>query len=81
MEKLTEKDGIQLEEGVHRDLEFKMNDMTSDIRESMARQTKLQLICWHSWLEGFSQNSSFHMPISPQKERQVKNYFQSFGMV
>ena len=50
MEKLTEKDGVQLEEGMHHDLRSIMNEMTSEVRDQHSEDS-FRRIFWEAQLE------------------------------
>ena len=50
MEKLTEKDGVQLEEDVYHDLQSIMNEMTSNVRDQHSEDS-FQRIFWEAQLE------------------------------
>ena len=49
MEKLMEKDGVQLEEGMHRDLQTIMTDMTSNVRDEHSEDSFKRLF-WEQQL-------------------------------
>ena len=50
LDKLTDKDGVQLDEGMHHDLQSIMNEMTNKVRDQHSDNSFL-CILWESQLE------------------------------
>ena len=50
LDKLTDKDGVQLDEGMHHDLQSIMNEMTNKVRDQHSDDS-FRRIFWESQLE------------------------------
>ena len=64
LEKLTEKDGVQLDDGMHDDLQSIMIDMTSEVRDQNS-EGSFRRIFWEQQLEAMSKKNRRHIRWHP----------------